>query len=149
MKAADVMTTGAATVRPDAPVTEAARIMLEHRISGLPVVDSGGKLVGIITERDFLRRRNGTRNRLTDVFGEGASAKAALAELRSRRVEELMTKDPLTIGVDTPADEIAKIMERENIKRLPVIAEGAIVGIVSRANLLLAIVRRAEREEQV
>lgn len=144
MNASDVMTTGAATVRPDAPALEAARIMIEHRISGLPVVDAAGSLVGIITERDFLRRDDGTRHRWTDILGSGPSFKVAAKQLRNRRVDELMTREPLTVALQTPVEEIAEIMEREGVKRLPVVANGAVVGIVSRANLLLVLLRRAE-----
>lgn len=68
MKAGDVMTTGAATVSPDTPLADAGRIMLEHRISGLPVTDEKGTLIGILTERDFLRAENGTRIRWMDVL---------------------------------------------------------------------------------
>jgi CBS domain-containing protein len=143
MKAGDVMTTGAATVRPEATLAEAARIMLEHRISGLPVVDVNGTLVGIITERDFLRREGGERPRWIDVL-LGASAQITASELRSRRVEEVMSKEPIFIGLEAPVEDIVELMERYGVKRLPVVANARVVGIVSRANLLLALRRKAD-----
>jgi CBS domain-containing protein len=145
MKAGDVMTTGAATVRPDASLAEAARIMLEHCISGLPIVDAEGKLVGIVTERDFLRREDGERPRWIDILLSKASAQITASELRNRRVEEVMSKNPIGIGVETPVDEIIELIERHRVKRLPVVANGNVVGIVSRANLLLALTRKAGR----
>ena len=144
MNAGDVMTTGAAIVRPDASLAEAARIMLEHRISGLPVVDAEGKLVGIVTERDFLRK-DGERPRWIDILLSKASAQITASELRNRRVEEVMSKNPICIGVETPVDEIIELIERHRVKRLPVVANGNVVGIVSRANLLLALTRKAGR----
>jgi CBS domain-containing protein len=139
MKAGDVMTTGAATVRPDAPVAEAARLMVEHRISGVPVVDTKGKLVGIVTEGDFLRADSGGKPRLLDILTRGGSA----GELNSRRVEELMTREPVTIAAETPVEEVVALMHRHNVKRLPVVTQGKVVGIVSRANLLMALLRKA------
>lgn len=143
MNASDVMTTGAATVRPDASLAEAARIMLEHRISGLPVVNVNGKLVGIITERDFLRRDDGERPRWIDVVLSEAGGQITSRELHDRRVEEVMSKDPIYIGVETPVSELIELMERHGVKRLPVVTNGHVVGIVSRANLLLALRRKA------
>jgi CBS domain-containing protein len=145
MKAGDVMTTGAATVRPDASLGEAARIMLEHRISGLPVVDADGKLIGVITERDFLRRDDGERPRWIGVLLSEASGQITARELHDRRVEDAMSKDPVSVGVEAPVDEIIDLMERHGVKRIPVVADGHVVGIVSRANLLLALMRKAGR----
>ncbi len=141
MKAADVMTTGAATVRPDTPLAEAARLMVEHSISGLPVVDAHDKLVGVITEGDFLRPKGGRKPRLLELLAhEGAGAAAALA---SHKVEELMSRETVAIAVDTPVEEIVDLMNRHNVKRLPVATQGKVVGIVSRANLMLALVRKS------
>ena len=145
MKAGDVMTTGAATVKPSASLAEAARLMTEHRISGLPVVDEGGKLVGIVSEGDFLRRQGGDRMRWIEAFLDGGSN--AVGDLSSRRVEDIMSKDPVSAGVETPLTEIVDAMERHNVKRIPVVDDGRVVGIVSRANLLLALLRRADNPQ--
>jgi len=144
MKAGDVMTTGAATVKPSASLAEAARLMIEHRISGLPVVDEGGKLVGIVSEGDFLRRNGGDRMRWIEAFLDSGSG---AGDLSSRRVEDIMSKDPVSAGVETPLTEIVDAMERRNVKRIPVVDNGRVVGIVSRANLLLALLRRADNPQ--
>jgi CBS domain-containing protein len=142
MKAGDVMTLGAATVRPEASLLEAARLMLEHRISGLPVVDAAGKLVGIVTEQDFLRGQGDGRPRWIELLlsrtGDGTSG----ANLETRRVEEVMTAKAVTVEAGTPLAEVVELLERHRIRRVPVVAEGKVVGIVSVANLLLALTRR-------
>lgn len=145
MKAGDVMTTGAATVRPDAPLAEAARVMVEYRISGLPVVDAAGRLVGIITESDFLRRPDGGRERWISVLLRGDDARITAKELQGRRVEEVMTRNPVTVGAETPLEEVLDLMEQKRIKRVPVVRDGKVAGIVSRANLIQALMRRATR----
>jgi len=138
MNAADVMTTGAATVRPETPLVEAAQLMIQHRISGLPVVDASEKLVGVISEGDFLRRTSGDKPRLLELLiGEKV-------DFAGHRVEEYMSRDPVTIAVDTPVEEIVALMNRHKVRRLPVAAQGKVVGIVSRANLIEALVRRSQ-----
>ncbi len=145
MKAGDVMTTGAATVRPDASLAEAARIMVEHRISGLPVVDASGRLVGVVTEGDFLRRTDGDRPRWISVLLSEPDAQITAKQLHDRRVEEAMSPDPISVGVEASVDEVVELMERHSVKRIPVVGDGRVIGIVSRANLLLALTRRATR----
>jgi CBS domain-containing protein len=145
MKAGELMTTGAARVRPDASLADAVRLMVENRISGLPVVDASDKLVGIISEGDFLRSEDG--GEIPHVLGILTSdAAAAAGDLRSRRVADLMTRDPVTITAETPVEDIVALMNRHKVKRLPVVTEGKVVGIVSRANLLLALLRRFDSD---
>jgi CBS domain-containing protein len=144
MKAGDLMTTGAARIRPDASLAEAVRLMVEHRISGLPVVDGQGALVGVISEGDFLRPDEGAMPHVLDILADGAPT--AAGDLHSRRVEELMTREPVTIAVETPVEEIVALMNRHKVKRLPVLTQGKVVGIVSRANLLLALLRRLQSD---
>ena len=144
MKAADVMTRPVVTIEPDAPITKAVRLMLQHRISGLPVVDRAGRPVGIVTEGDFLRRvETGTERRrprwLEFLLGPGRVAEA-YARTHARKVEEVMTVEVVTATEDTPLDEIVRLMERRRIKRLPVVGpDGRLIGIVSRANLMRAL----------
>jgi CBS domain-containing protein len=144
MKAGDVMTTGAATVRPEASLTDAARLLIEHRISGLPVVSGEGELIGVVTEHDFLRRENGQRPRWLDVLLSDAAGQITARELQSRRVEDVMSRNLLTVEVETPIEAVVELMERHNVKRLPVMRKGKVVGIVSRADLLRAIMRKAD-----
>jgi CBS domain-containing protein len=140
MKAGEVMTTGAATVRPDAPLLEAARLMIQHQISGLPVVDAQDRLVGLVTENDFLRSGENGKPRLIDML---AKAGTDQDELNLRRVDELMTREPITISAEMPLEDVIALMLRHAVRRLPVVADGKVVGIVSRANLLRALLRRS------
>jgi CBS domain-containing protein len=143
MKAHDVMTWGTITVEPDASVTRAVRLMLQNKISGLPVVDANGQLVGMVTEGDFLRRGElGTeRHRprwLEFLLGPGRLA-AEYVQSSGQKISEIMTPEPKTITPETPLDEVVRLMERHRIKRLPVVQDGKLVGIVSRVNLLHAL----------
>lgn len=140
MRAADVMRHRVITIMPDATVAEAARVMLEHKVSGLPVLDAKGIVVGIVTEGDLLRRAEiGTeRNRahwLEFLLGPGRLADEYV-HTHGRKVAEVMTKKVVTIDPSTTLDTLVGLMEKHRIKRLPVIASGKLVGIASRADLL-------------
>jgi CBS domain-containing protein len=142
MRAHQIMTKPVITVSPDATIVEAANIMLQRHVSGLPVVEDD-ELVGIVSEGDFIRRSEiGTQHKrgrwLRFILGPGQSASDFVHE-HGRRVFEVMTKDPLTITEDTALAEIVNMMEKNNVKRLPVVRDGTLVGIVSRANLLQAV----------
>jgi CBS domain-containing protein len=143
MKAADVMTRHVISVRPDCEVVAAAQLMLQNRISGLPVVDDRGKLVGIVTEGDMLRRRETRTERRRPRWLEFLISPGRLAseyvQTHGRKICEIMTADPQTITEETPLDEIVLLMEKRRIKRLPVLRGDAMVGIVSRANLVWAL----------
>jgi CBS domain-containing protein len=143
MRAKDVMTSPVFTVRPDASILEAIRIMLQRRISGLPVTDADGQLVGVVTEGDFLRRaETGTERRrprwLEFLMGPGRLADE-YTHSHGRKVDELMTESPVSVTEDAPLDEIVQLMEKRRIKRVPVTSKGQVIGIVTRANLLHAI----------
>jgi len=143
MQAKDVMTSSVISVAPDAPVLEAVQIMLQRHISGLPVVDKAGRLVGIVTEGDLLRRaETGTQRRrprwLEFLIGPGRLADE-YTRSHGRKVEDVMTRDPLTVTEETPLEVVVKMMEKRRVKRLPVLRGNAVVGIVSRANLLHAL----------
>lgn len=142
MQAADIMTRNVISVEADATILQAARLMLTKRISGLPVTDSSGRLVGMVTEGDFLRRGEiGTqrqRPRWIEFLKGPGSLATEYAKAWGGRVADVMTSNVYTISEDTPVDEIVRILEKHGIKRLPVVSEGRLVGIVSRANLLRA-----------
>jgi CBS domain-containing protein len=143
MKAKDVMTSPVVSIEPDASIWQAVRIMLQRHISGLPVIDQKSSLVGIVTEGDFLRRaETGTQRRrprwLEYLIGAGRLADE-YTRSHGRKVSEIMTADPLTITEDTSLDEIVRLMEKRQIKRLPVVRDQEVVGIVSRANLVHAL----------
>ncbi|GLQ77282.1 hypothetical protein GCM10007881_07980 [Mesorhizobium huakuii] len=145
MRASDIMTMGATTVRPDTTIEHAARVMLEHRISGLPVVNAQGKLLGIVTERDLLRREEiGTarhRPRWLEIWLNRSQLAREYAQEHGREVEHVMSRDVASVGPDAPVGEIVDLMEKRRIKRLPVVSEGKVIGIVSRSNLLSALSR--------
>jgi CBS-domain-containing membrane protein len=143
MKASDIMTRRVISIPPDSTILEAIRLMLDNRISGLPVMDSSGNLVGIVTEGDFLRRaETGTQRKrprwLELLTGPGKLA-ADYVQSHGRKIEQVMTPDCVTISEDTPLDEVVRIMERHHVKRLPVVRDKTVVGIVSRANLMHAL----------
>ena len=127
MKAKDVMTQRVISIAPDANVLQAARLMLQNRISGLPVVDAAGALVGIVTEGDFLRRSElGTEKQrprwLEFLIGPGKLA-SEYVQASGRKVEEIMTTDLHTIGEDTPLEDVVHLMEKHRVKRLPVMRD--------------------------
>jgi CBS domain-containing protein len=143
MKVKDVMTSPVVSIEPESAVLEAVRIMLQRHISGLPVVDKEGRLVGIVTEGDFLRRaETGTQRRrprwLEYLVGAGRLADE-YTRTHGRKVHEIMTAGALTVTEDTPLDQVVRLMEKRRIKRLPVMRGNAVVGIVSRANLVHAL----------
>jgi CBS domain-containing protein len=133
MKAHDVMTWGVISVEVDAPVMRAVQLMLENRISGLPVVDAKGTLVGIVTEGDFLRRIElGTQRRrsrwLDFLIGPGRLA-TEYVRASGRKVNEIMTLDPYTITEDASLVQIVQLMEKRRIKRVPVVDDGKLIGL--------------------
>ena len=153
MLAGDVMTRKVISVASDASAMQAGTLMLKHQISGLPVVDSSGVLLGIISEGDFLRRAElGTqRSRprwLAFLIGPGRLA-SEYVHACGRKVKEIMTPNPYTVTEATPVTEVVQLMERHRIKRVPVVCGRRLVGIVSRADLLGALARLARAAETV
>jgi CBS domain-containing protein len=143
MNAADIMTHPVVTVTPETTITEAAQLMLQHRISGLPVVD-GGAVVGIITEGDLLRRaETGTAVRrahwLELLLGPERLAQDFI-RAHARKVGEIMTPNIVSAAPHSALADVVGLMEKHHIKRMPVIDEGRLVGIISRANLVHALV---------
>ena len=139
MRARDVMTSEVVTVGPDMGVGDVARLMLDRHISGVPVVDGAGRLVGIVSEGDLMRRAElatgGEPWWLATSKSPEEKAKA-YAKAHGMKVADVMTKVVVTIGENEPLDRIAMLFEERGIKRAPVVRDGKIVGIVSRANLL-------------
>lgn len=143
MKAGDVMTREVISVKPDSSILPALRLMLEKRISGLPVVTGKGALVGIVTEGDFLRRaETGTERQrpswLEFLLGPGRLGDE-YAHSHGRKVQEVMTTEVRTIAEDTSLREAIETMEKHAVKRLPVLRDGQLVGIVTRTNLMQAL----------
>lgn len=141
MQASDVMKTNVVTIGPGYSVRHAATAMLDNHISGLPVVADDGTLAGMITEGDLLRRAE-LGGQVLHSLDEADKAVDAAAYVKSRswRVSDVMTGGVVTVGEDAPLAAVARIMHERGIKRVPVVRDGVIVGVVSRADLLRAIV---------
>src|ERR1700739_3459396 len=144
MKAADLMTSFVVAGRPDATIEHAAQLMLQYRISGLPVTDSEGAVLGIVTESDLLRRAEiGTEKRharwVSLLIGPGRLAQEYV-HAHDRRVGEVMTDRVFSITPETPLVDLVALMETKHVKRVPVVDQGRLVGIVSRADVMAALV---------
>ena len=147
MKAEDVMTRDVISIAPDATVLQAARLMLQHHISGLPVVDKSGQLVGVLSEGDFLRRHETRTERkrprwLDFIVGPGRVADE-YTHSHGRKVSEVMTAEVQTVAEDASLEDVVELMERKRIKRVPVVCGEELVGIITRSNLMHAMVSMA------
>lgn len=143
MKARDVMVSPVITVKQNSSVREIAKTLLEKRISAVPVVDDGGKLVGMISEGDLMHRSEAGTERqrswwLRLMAGDDVLA-ADYIKAHGRKVADVMTRNVITATPDTPLYEIAILLEMNSIKRVPIVKDGQLVGIVSRANLVQAV----------
>ncbi|MBR1282902.1 CBS domain-containing protein [Bradyrhizobium sp. AUGA SZCCT0177] len=147
MRAHQIMTKDVTTVTPHTSIQDAANIMLRCHLSGLPVVDDDGSLMGIVSESDFLRRvETGTARKRSTILQFFASAGKLANEFvheRGRKVEDVMTRDAITVSEQTPLSELVELMEKHGIKRLPVLSGKVLVGIVTRSNLLQAVASMA------
>ena len=155
MRAIDVMVRDVVTVRPDTDVAEAIKLLAEHDVSALPVVGAGGNLVGVLSEADLIHRVEiGTEKRrpwwLEAVTGASTLA-AEFAKSHGKKVGEVMTSGATSVSEDTSLSEIAALFERNRIKRVPVVKDGKLVGVVSRSNLvqaLASVVGRIDRHDE-
>ena len=140
MNAADVMTKAVVAIDPGAPIAQAIRLMAAHRISGLPVLDRDGQLVGMLTEGDLLRRaETGTGGDPAGWFGcmvmPGRTA-ARYIRTHARHVDEVMTGNVVAVAEDTPLQHVVELMRRHRVRRVPVVRDGRLVGVVSRADIV-------------
>lgn len=151
MRVDEVMTTGVATVRADASISDAIATMEARHVSGLPVVDSSGALVGMLTEGDLLKRvETGTAGRhragwLDVVLGSGRGA-SDYVRTHSRYVEDLMSRKLVTATEGTSLEDVVALMEKRHVKRLPIVRGSELAGIVSRADLVRALGRALTAE---
>jgi len=147
MRAMDVMTTNVITVEPDTSVQQLATLLSERGISGVPVVDRDNRLLGVVTEGDLLHRaETGTerriqrrRSRWLDTIGADQEAARDYVKAHGRIVREIMTREVISVSDTTELADIATLLETKRIKRVPVLRDGKLVGIVSRANLVRAL----------
>ncbi len=140
-----IMTSPAIVVHPETSIAEAAKTMLANHISGLPVVDASARLVGIVSEGDFIRRSelNTERKRswLLELLTSPGALAAEYVSTHGRSVEDVMTSDIVTVAPTARLQEVVELMEKHDVKRLPVVAQGRLIGIVSRSDLLKALVK--------
>lgn len=145
MKVADVMTRTVVAVTPETPLKDVAALMVAKGISGVPVVDAAGAVVGVVSEADFVikeRGVEGVRHRLlARVFGESKQTKRELAKIEATTAGEAMTSPAVTVDAADALKWAAEIMASRKINRLPVVEGGRLVGIVTRADVVRAFVR--------
>jgi CBS domain-containing protein len=143
MIAADVMVRNVVTARPDDTVGNVVDLLLEHDISAVPVVDDQNRVVGILSEADLIHRQENDTEKAHRWWIEAVLPASKLAgeftKAHGQRVDEVMSADVITAAEDTPLGEIAAVLERHRIKRVPIVRDGKLVGIVSRSNLIQAL----------
>lgn len=146
MNAAEIMTKDVISVGPETPVREIAAMMLERRISGVPVVDAGGRVLGIVSEGDLIRRpeleTDRARTGWLGLFLSEEDRARDFVKSHGRVAREVMTKPATCVGPETPLDEVVRLMERLRVKRLPVVKNGKLAGLVTRTDLLRAMMSR-------
>ena len=148
MRAADIMDAPGPSVTPETPVVEAVRKMLEHKVSGLPVVDEDGRLVGMITEGDLLRRSElGTERKLTGFAAIKAGTQKLAEEFvraHAQKVGDVMTKGPMAVDEEARIATIVTLIEDRRLHLIPVVRKGALIGIIGRPCLLRALIEAAD-----
>ncbi len=153
MRAQDVMTRPVITASPETSLLEIVQLMLDQRISALPIIAEDGSLVGIVSEGDLMRRAELGVQGHSSWWLAALGGKVRLADefvkIHGMKAGDIMTHNVISVGPDTQLPEIAETLERKHIKRVPVIEDGSVVGIVSRANLLQALAMEHKRLEQI
>ena len=152
MRAIDVMVHDVATVRPDTDVADATKLLAEHDVSALPVLDQDGNLIGMLSEADLIHRAEIGTEKHRPWWLEAVTGATTLAEefakSHGKKVGEVMTAGVISVTEETPLSEIAALFERKHIKRVPVVKDGKLIGIVSRANLIQALASVVGRVDQ-
>ena len=149
----DVMTRHVLTVRPETPLKQVARILIDGGVSGVPVVDDANRVVGVVSEADFLVKEQGASSvrhrRLARLLGESEETREQLAKVDARTAGEAMTQPARTIDASRSIQEAANLMTRHRVNRLPVVDRGVLAGIVTRADLVRAYLRTDEELQQI
>ena len=152
MKAADVMVTDVITVGPEARVPEVAELLLRHRISAVPVVGGHGEILGIVSEGDLLNRPEAETMHRKSWWLEFLASRETMAadyvRSHSQHVTDVMTRNVIAAPPDISVADLAALLEKHRIKRVPIVKDGKMIGIVSRANLLASLVRRKDKEQE-
>ena len=142
MMVGEFMTRRVITIAPNSSIVEAAKLMLEHKVSGLPVIDAAHHVVGIVSEHDLLRRRESDKGKQQSHWLQLMIERAGLTDksprFHARSVKEVMTANPITVAPTSSLGEACRLIEERGIKRLPVVHNGELVGIIARADLVRA-----------
>ena len=148
LKARDIMTIEVITTTPEASVTRVAELLDAHRISGMPVVDEAGRLIGVITQSDLVQRARDLELPPAINFFDlrifletPAGFRHRLEKMLGSTVKEVMTPDPKTVSPDTPVSQVAALMDRKKVHTLPVMEGGKLVGIIGKIDLVRALAR--------
>jgi CBS domain-containing protein len=146
MQTKDIMTTPVISVAPETGVSEVARLLLERHVSAVPVINTDGQLLGMVSEGDFLRLAKDGSYRHGSwwlwLFSESGENAADYMKTQGRSAADVMTRDVVTVTEDVSAGDVAHLLETKRIKRVPVLRDGKVVGIVSRADLLRGLAAR-------
>ena len=150
MRAIDVMVRDVVTTRHDTDVADAIKLMAEHDVSVLPVLDTAGNLVGVLSEADLIHRVEIEKRRpwWSEALTGASTLASEFAKSHGKKVGEVMTSGVISVSEDTPLSEIAAGLERNGIKRVPVVKDGRVVGVVSRSNLIQALASVVGRIDQ-
>ena len=150
--AADLMTRDVAVVHPETSLLEAVKLMAQRHISGVPVVDDAGSILGMLSEGDLVRWHEGYTERQAhwlDMLADGFELAPAFLEgiqEQRRKVKSVMSPGVTSVVEDTPAREVASLMYAKNIKRVPVVRDGKLVGIVARSDLIRALAQKLDEK---
>ena len=148
MNVKDIMTAPVVSVTPETGVSDVAQLLLDRHISAVPVIDSRGRLAGIVSEGDFLRRAEGDSHRHGSwwlrLLSDSDASAADYVKTHGRSAADVMTREVITVTEDMPAGDLAHLLETKRIKRVPVLRDGTVVGIVSRADLLRGLAARPD-----
>jgi CBS domain-containing protein len=143
MRARDLMTTSLVTIPPEAPLEAVAQILSDRGISGAPIVDGAGNFLGMVTEGDLIRRlaakEDAPKSWVLGLFASAADQAARFARTHGHRARDVMTTDIASVTEDTSIEHVAKIIEDKKIRRVPVLRDGKLVGVVSRSDLIRAL----------
>jgi len=147
MRAKDVMSLAVCTVTPDTPINHIAMILADREISAVPVVDGQGRVLGIVSEGDLLRRvelGTGPRARWLDFFASNEAMARNFVKANGRTAKDVMTEPAITVEEQTDVVDIAELLDTKRIKRVPVVRDGQLIGIVSRTDIVRALIVAAK-----
>jgi CBS domain-containing protein len=152
LQARDIMTRNVATVHPETSVHDVAKVMTERHISGVPVVDQKLNILGIVTEADLLHRVETHTEKKSSwwlrLFSDSEQLAREFSKAHGRTAGDIMTRNVIVVPENAPLDLIADAFDTHRIKRVPVTRDGALVGIVSRGDIVRAILRLTERVQE-